>query len=420
MPRKLILVVTDTDDAKAVEAALCSSSDDLFEVEWVGLCGDAIECLTGPGRDSIAGVVTGLDLPDSRGLETFERLVRAAPRQPILVVGRRGDEEVARQAVRRGAQDYLLLEHLDGYSLRKAVASMLDRVAHAAVSSSATGCAQLTLDSIGDAVVSTDACGRITYLNPVAAGMTGWSLQEAAGKPLQHVVRIIDAESREPVPNPLAMAMLQDETVGLGANCLLVRREAMDEVGLLDERFAGAGMLRLGDVELVVERGGIATARTDGPGLGEPGIREQGLIASAVDSRVIVHQRVLVLALLGQRHPQIIVRLRSSQIRFVVQIVVEVFQRQIVLLRMIVNLASREIRQNQGCSGASNDFGSLYGAVGDGVLGQCRQFLKRQVSREGLGLAVGDLEEGDDGVLFVTRLPERLALVMADQRTIVR
>ena len=225
MPTKLILVLADPDDSKAVDAALCSARDDLFVVERVGLCADAIERLTGPGGDSISGVVTGLNLPDSHGLKTFERLVRASPRHPILVIGRSRDERVARQAVRRGAQDYLLLEHLDGYSLHKAVTSMLDRAAHAAVSSSATGRAQLTLDSIGDAVVSTDASGRITYLNPVAEGMTGWSLQEAAGKPLQHVVRIIDAESRKPVPNPLAMAMLQDEIVGLGANCLLVRRD---------------------------------------------------------------------------------------------------------------------------------------------------------------------------------------------------
>lgn len=225
MPRKRILVLTDPDDAKAVDTALCSSRDDLFEVEWAGLCGDAIERLTGPGGETISGVVTGLDLPDSRGLETFERLVRASPRQPILVIGRSGEEEVARQAVRRGAQDYLLLERLDGYTLHKAVTSMLDRACHAAVSSAASARARLTLDSIGDAVVSTDASGCITYLNPVAARMTGWSLQEAAGRPLQNVVRIIDAESRKPVPNPLAMAMLQDETVGLGANCLLVRRD---------------------------------------------------------------------------------------------------------------------------------------------------------------------------------------------------
>lgn len=82
-----------------------------------------------------------------------------------------------------------------------------------------------TLDSIGDAVVSTDLAGNVTYLNPVAEAMTGWSGTEASGRPLREIVRIIDADSREPVPDPLSMAMQQDATVGLGANCLLVRRD---------------------------------------------------------------------------------------------------------------------------------------------------------------------------------------------------
>jgi diguanylate cyclase (GGDEF)-like protein/PAS domain S-box-containing protein len=89
----------------------------------------------------------------------------------------------------------------------------------------ATGLARVILDSIGDAVVSTDIAGNITYLNPVAERMTGWSGSEASGKPLQHVVRIIDAYSREQVRDPLAMAMRQDDTVGLGDDCLLVRRD---------------------------------------------------------------------------------------------------------------------------------------------------------------------------------------------------
>jgi diguanylate cyclase (GGDEF)-like protein/PAS domain S-box-containing protein len=82
-----------------------------------------------------------------------------------------------------------------------------------------------TLDSIGDAVVSTDLAGNVTYLNPVAETMTGWSRTEAYGKPLREIVRIIDADTREPVSDPLSMAMHQDTTVGLVPNCLLVRRD---------------------------------------------------------------------------------------------------------------------------------------------------------------------------------------------------
>ena len=55
--------------------------------------------------------------------------------------------------------------------------------------------------------------------------MTGWSGPEARGRPLQDVVRIIDAESRKPVQDPLAQAMRKDTAVGLSANCLLVHRD---------------------------------------------------------------------------------------------------------------------------------------------------------------------------------------------------
>src|ERR1700716_2994902 len=75
--------------------------------------------------------------------------------------------------------------------------------------------AQLTLDSIGDAVISTNLAGNITYLNPVAESMTGWLQKEAAGRPLPEVLRILDSQTREPALNPLAMAMLHNKTVGL-------------------------------------------------------------------------------------------------------------------------------------------------------------------------------------------------------------
>lgn len=85
-----------------------------------------------------------------------------------------------------------------------------------------------TLDSIGDAVLSTDQAGNVTYLNPVAERMTGWSTSDACGKPLRDVMRIINADTREPVRDPLAMAMRQDVIVGLGANSLLIRRDGYE------------------------------------------------------------------------------------------------------------------------------------------------------------------------------------------------
>jgi diguanylate cyclase (GGDEF)-like protein/PAS domain S-box-containing protein len=88
--------------------------------------------------------------------------------------------------------------------------------------------AKAMLDSIGDAVLSTDLAGNVTYLNPVAERMTGWSMSEAAGRPSQEVMRIIDGESREPLRSPMMLAIRRDTNVGLSENCLLISRDGRE------------------------------------------------------------------------------------------------------------------------------------------------------------------------------------------------
>ena len=88
--------------------------------------------------------------------------------------------------------------------------------------------AQAMLDSIGDAVISTDVGGRITYLNPVAEGMTGWTLAEASGRPLHEVLYIVDGETRRRAADPMAMAIRYDKAFGLGANSVLIGRDGRE------------------------------------------------------------------------------------------------------------------------------------------------------------------------------------------------
>ena len=88
--------------------------------------------------------------------------------------------------------------------------------------------AQVTLDSIGDAVMCTDFGGRVTYLNAVAESLTGWSREEAPGHPFEEVLRIIDASTRKTVPNPMALAILENKTVGLTTDCVLIRRDGVE------------------------------------------------------------------------------------------------------------------------------------------------------------------------------------------------
>jgi diguanylate cyclase (GGDEF)-like protein/PAS domain S-box-containing protein len=228
MSRNILLVLAHAAEAKAIARSLTDSRHGPFEVEWVSGCGDAIKRLGDQPGGEIAAVVVDLFLADSRGIDTVEKLLHASPHVPILVLSHLCDESIARLAVQRGAQDYLLQERLDGYSLSKALNNMLERCAHADAPLLEMERAQVTLDSIGDAVISTDVAGNVTYLNAVAESMTGWLRQEAAGRRLQEVLRIIDGESREPALNPLAMAILHNKTVGLSSNCVLIRRDGYE------------------------------------------------------------------------------------------------------------------------------------------------------------------------------------------------
>lgn len=85
--------------------------------------------------------------------------------------------------------------------------------------------AQVTLNSIGDAVISTNFWGRVTYLNIVAERLTGWSQAQASGRALDDVFRLVDAATRAPIASPTAQAIIEDRTVGLGTDCLLVRSD---------------------------------------------------------------------------------------------------------------------------------------------------------------------------------------------------
>jgi PAS domain S-box-containing protein len=81
---------------------------------------------------------------------------------------------------------------------------------------------RVTLSSIGDAVISTDTEARITFMNPVAEAMTGWKSDEAIGHPLENVFQIINEQSREAAPNPVAKVLRDATVVGLANHTVLI------------------------------------------------------------------------------------------------------------------------------------------------------------------------------------------------------
>lgn len=92
---------------------------------------------------------------------------------------------------------------------------------------------RVTLQSIGDAVITTDAQGRVVWLNPVAERMTGWLSTDATGRPLAQVFHIVNEETRAPTENPVDLCLTQGKVVGLANHTLLISRDG-DEFGIED------------------------------------------------------------------------------------------------------------------------------------------------------------------------------------------
>ncbi len=84
--------------------------------------------------------------------------------------------------------------------------------------------AEVTLHSISDAVITTDAKGRVEFLNPVAVALTGWTMEDAQGKPLPTICRLIDEQTREPMADLVAQCLTTGETIGPADHSILIHR----------------------------------------------------------------------------------------------------------------------------------------------------------------------------------------------------
>ena len=108
---------------------------------------------------------------------------------------------------------------------------------------------RITLSSIGDGVISTDAEGRVTYLNGVAEALTGWAQAEAVGRPLPELFHIVNEQTRQPAENPALKALREGVIVGLANHTVLIARDGTERpiddsaAPMLDESGAPVGVV---------------------------------------------------------------------------------------------------------------------------------------------------------------------------------
>src|ERR1700692_1873095 len=223
--RNLLLIDQDPVHAELFRAALLDTNEGAFHEEWVQTLSQSVQRLD---EKPIWAIFANTFLPDSQGLDTIDKLMQAAPGVPILVLAGTEQEDLCTEALRRGAKDYLLEGHIDAYSFGRAIRNMVERATAEEVLFTEKERSAVTLNSIGDAVISTEISGTVTYLNVVAENMTGWSRNDAAGRPFPEVFKIMDGVTHEPARNPMDLAIQQNKTVSLTPNCILTRRDGSE------------------------------------------------------------------------------------------------------------------------------------------------------------------------------------------------
>jgi diguanylate cyclase (GGDEF)-like protein len=123
-PTRVLLVEEDPDDVEGLRSTLRGVEGGPFELEWVEHLSEALQRLS---RGGIDVVLLDLNLPDSDGLVTFERMYAFAPDVPIVVLTSLDDETVAVRTVQGGAQDYLVKGRVDEHLLIRSLRYAIER-----------------------------------------------------------------------------------------------------------------------------------------------------------------------------------------------------------------------------------------------------------------------------------------------------
>ncbi|MGB9954942.1 response regulator (plasmid) [Haloferax prahovense] len=248
-PTIRVLYVDDDEGLLALTKRFLESTDDGIEVETTDSPRRGLALLE---RESFDAVVSDYQMPEMSGLELLSVLRDERGSDiPFVIFTGRSREEVAIEALNLGADSYLqkggdptaqygvlrqtlvrITEH------RRAEQRLREREAHLRV----------TLDSIAEGVVATDASGTVTQLNRTAEEITGYDADAAVGEPLSDVFHLVDAETGERI-DPMQRVAEAGGPVELGARTKLVTSDG-------DERYIEDSMSPIrtddGEVEGVV------------------------------------------------------------------------------------------------------------------------------------------------------------------------
>ena len=177
MQINILLVEDNPGDRRLIQEALKEAGGNRFKLDCTDRLAAGLERLRASKPDAI---ILDLSLPDSQGLASFTRVHEKAPDVPVVVLTGLKDEAVAGQAMRAGAQDYLMKGEVAGGVLVRALLYGIERqraeAAHAHLAA--------IVESSDDAIISATPEGTILSWNAGAERMFGYTAAEAVGQPV--------------------------------------------------------------------------------------------------------------------------------------------------------------------------------------------------------------------------------------------
>lgn len=221
MKNTVQILTMNASDAQELRHFLAEARDGPFAILGeTSLAGGLYQLAT----ENINIILTDLNLQDSEGLATFDRLFAVVPDIPILILASEDEETLAIEAVQRGAQGYLSKGYFGLALVPQALRNIIQRKAIEAALFVERERSRVILESIGEGVMSTDLDGNLTYVNAAAVRMTGWARTDALGRKFTDVAVIIDSASRNCIADHLTTAVLENKEIRETGSLLLLHR----------------------------------------------------------------------------------------------------------------------------------------------------------------------------------------------------
>jgi PAS domain S-box-containing protein len=180
---QVLLVEDNPGDARLIREMLRNNTDVKFDIHWVERLTDGLDLLRGKPIDII---LLDLMLPDSQGIDTFWTMQTESDRIPIIILTGLNDEELAVEALRHGAQDYLLKGDLGSNLLRRSIRYAIERnQSELALRESEEFNASL-LNNAPNPIIVINSDTSINYINPALEQITGFASSELIGKKMPY------------------------------------------------------------------------------------------------------------------------------------------------------------------------------------------------------------------------------------------